>query len=279
MASAPVHAQMGGLPIGDRPGVHLTVVKPFLTQSRFDVAIADNPGSWTAADSEEFGPATGMLRADVTIPIGTTTAGFVGFGLSHTTWRRAGSTASPSRSVALWAPRLGLVHRPEGAQTEWEAHVTLPSVTVHGNDGLALEVAEWSGPERTGHHQPDVLSAAVSVAPARALSDGSAVGFLAGFTVVVEPGADRSKTDTNVRYGLFGSRPLGGVIVRAQLSGTGFLTQQLPSRLYDPRADHEIVLAFQRGVAGGAPRLYLWIPLDDDVRDHVNVALGLRVTM
>ncbi len=249
LAPLPAVGQLShALPASDG-GVELAVAKPFF-------------------ENGDAGAATGVLLARAAIPTSGDFSLFAEWGVSHGTY--AGSSGNTTTSNLALGAAFGSAEATSGS-----VMVSLPVASESGDDDFATFVGLFTDPDHLERFLPDVWAAEAAVRSLRMLDSGSAVGIRVAGTVMgsSQEGAD---TELYTRYSAFGRVPAGSAHLGAEISGVAILSEgglDLGERTF-----HHLTAFAGLPEVGGAPELYVRIPLDSDFNDVVTAVVGVRVT-
>lgn len=245
-------------------GVELALSKPFLKGGDFGAASSLLTARFTAPAGQaslfaEWGVSHGSVGFDY---YNYNSSG--GVSLVHTT--ESGTTTA---NLALGAA-FGKAEGTSGSLT-----LTLPVAHEFGRGGIGTAVAAVGDPDRFERFAPHVWSAEGAVRFARHLESGASAGIrIAG--VVIGNTRAGGNTDLYSRYAAFGTVPAGPTELGAEVSGMAIITQGNLS--FSERTFHQLTISAGLPQAGGAPHLFVRLPLDHDLRQMVKATMGIRVS-
>jgi hypothetical protein len=245
-------------------GVELALSKPFLKGG-------------------DFGAASSLLTARFSAPAGEASI-FAEWGVSHgsigydyydynsyggVSRVHATESGTTTANLAVGAA-FGKAEGTSGSFT-----VSLPVAHESDDYGIGTEVAVFGDPDHLERFAPHVWSAEGAVRFARRLESGASAGIrIAG--VVIGSNQTGGNTDLYSRYAAFGTAPAGPAELGAEVSGMAIITQGGLS--LSQRTFHQLTISAGLPRVGGAPHLFVRVPLDHDLSQIVKATAGIRVT-
>ncbi|HSM59282.1 MAG TPA: hypothetical protein VK849_00740 [Longimicrobiales bacterium] len=254
LAAGLVPPQLAGQLAHPEPGsgarLEIGLEKPFLD------------GFW-----DDVGFASPLLGVRARLPVGGRGTLFVDMGLAH-------ASIGSKTSTALGNLTAGLVFGDADATSGWVS-LTLPTATDWGDDDFAVGYAFSADPMRLERYLPDLAAVEAGVRFMPSVTPAGSVGARLGVQVVAPTEGD-ADAEIFARYALFGRRRAGRVRVGAELEGYAIVSES--GLDLGERTLHTVTGSIGLPEAGGAPELYVRIPVDGDLGEVLNVAVGLRMS-